>query len=453
MNKKLEIFKSLMRSRAVTVLGIGISNAPLIDFLLSIGAMVTARDKKTEAELGEEARKLRDLGVNLICGEKYLDNLTGDYIFKTPGMRFDIPELEAARSSGSIVTSEMEVFFDLCPAPIIAVTGSDGKTTTTTLICKILTAAGYKCRLGGNIGNPLLPQIEGIEPSELIVLELSSFQLHTLKKSPHIAVVTNISPNHLDMHKSYKEYIAAKKNIILHQTESDTAVLNCDNAPTHAFAADTCGKALFFGHDNTSDAFYDRESIYLHGKKILDRKDIPLCGDHNAENLMAAMLATESYVSIDCVRSVARTFRGVEHRAEFVREKDGVRYYNSSIDSSPNRTRSTLSLFEQKVILISGGKDKGIPYDDLGEALAEKVKTLILIGKTAPLIHNALKNTSHANEIDVYYCDTYEQVVSKANEIATAGDIVLLSPASTSFDMFKNFEERGRLFKELVNAL
>ena len=455
-NSKFDAFKKYVKGKEISVVGIGISNIPLIKFLCENGAKVTACDKKTEAELGETASELITLGVKLNCGEDYLDNLGGEIIFKTPGMRFDLPQLENARKNGSIITSEMEVFFEVCPAKIIAVTGSDGKTTTTTLIYKILTASGHKCHLGGNIGTPLLCTTDSIEKNDIVVVELSSFQLHTMKKSADVAVITNITPNHLDVHKSYEEYIDAKRNIYIHGNEDSVLVVNKTNDKSYECKNSANGKVRVFGLDDSCDVYCNENSIYAFGKKLLDKTDIKIPGEHNVQNYMTAIAATYPLYKEDAVIEVARSFGGVAHRIEFVREISGVRYYNSSIDSSPNRTINTLKVFN-KVILITGGKDKGIPYDELGESLATKTKHIVLIGKTGPIIKASLdkyvEKTGVGKDITTEFCTTYEEAVNCAKAVAKSGDIVLLSNASTSFDMFRNFEERGNLFKEIVNNL
>ncbi len=453
---KLEAFKKYVNGKDVTVLGVGISHLPLIKMLARLGANVTAADRRTEAELGAAADELRSLGVRLTTGEAYMDGLRGDLIFKTPGIRFDKPQLLDARRRGILVTTEMEVFFELCPAPIVAVTGSDGKTTTTTLIWNILTESGHVCHLGGNIGKPLLPEIESVKPSDIVVLELSSFQLHTMKKSPHIAVITNMSPNHLDWHKDYEEYKDAKRNIYLHQGADDIAVLNAANAESLACRSGAPGRVRTFGYGEDCDVYSKDGAIFAFGREIMKTADIKIPGEHNVQNYMAAIAAVGDMAPAEAIRKVAREFGGVPHRIELVRVKDGVSYYNSSIDSSPNRTINTLKVFD-KVILIAGGKDKGIPYDDLGESLATKTKALFLVGKTAGLIRDSLKNyaerTGLGGDIPVKICESYEEAVRLAADFAREGDVVLMSNASTSFDMFRNFEERGNLFKELVNRL
>lgn len=445
-------FKSSVLGKNISVIGVGISNRPLIKLLVEAGAKVTAYDRRTAEQLGDIYAELSALGVEFSLGENYLEELSGEIIFKTPGMRFDNPYLVKAKENGSIVTSEMELFFDVCPSHIIAVTGSDGKTTTTTLIHKMMTAAGYKTWLGGNIGNPLLADAEKMSKDDWVILELSSFQLHTMKKSPEIAVITNITPNHLDMHKDYNEYIDAKKNIMLYQNDKSKLIVNASNDVTSEIGKEAKGKILEFSSKIDADICLDGDFIKINGDKVLDIKDIKIKGMHNVENYMAAIGAVEGLVANSVIVDVAKTFGGVEHRIELVRVLDGVEYYNSSIDSSPNRTINTLKVFDKPVIMISGGKDKGIAYDEIGPAIKEKVKILILIGKTADSIDAAVKKAG-ANDVEIIRCSTYDEVVKTAKSCAKPGDVVLLSPASTSFDMFSNFEERGNLFKKLVNEL
>ncbi len=449
-------FTDSIKGKKTDVVGIGISNLPLINLLVDSGAVVTALDKRTKEELGDTAHELEKKGVRLVCGADYLDSLSGEIIFKTPGLRFDAPQLLAAKARGAIITSEMEVFCEVCPAHIIAITGSDGKTTTTTLTGKLLEASDYKVWVGGNIGTPLLSFTPQMTEDDYVVLELSSFQLHTMNFSPEIAVVTNISPNHLDMHKDYQEYIDAKKNIFINQKQGSRLILNLDNDITSEFSGND--ETIFFSRNNTdADIYINNDEILYKGDPVLNIHDIKIPGMHNVENYMAAIGAVGTLVSQSAIIEVAKTFGGVEHRIELVNTVDGVKYYNSSIDSSPNRTINTLKVFDQKVIMISGGKDKGIPYDDLGAPIAEHVKTLILIGATSDKIEQALKDeinrSGNGSDIKVLRAATYPEAVNLAHENAVYGDIVLLSPASTSFDMFKNFEEGGKLFKELVNKL
>ena len=455
MENKVKAFQKSIQEKTVSVIGIGISNRPLIKFLLSCGARVTAHDKKTKETLGAVAEELEALGVTLFLGDSYLDDIPGSVVFKTPGMRFDHPALLSAKERGAEITSEMEVFFELCPAKILAVTGSDGKTTTTTLIHKMLTKAGYKTHLGGNIGMPLLAEVESITKDDYVVLELSSFQLHTMKKSPSIAVMTNITPNHLDMHKDYQEYIDAKKNIMLYQGKEDILVVNAQNAVTKEIGEAAKGELRSFSRESDAQICLKDGAIYYGDEEILKTEDIKLPGKHNIENYMAAIGAVYGIVPKDVIVESANTFGGVEHRIELVRTLDVVRFYNSSIDSSPNRTINTLNVFTEPVVLIAGGKDKGIAYDEIGEPIVNHVKALILIGATSQVIYNATRSAMEktGNYLPVYFETAYQDAVERAKDLAQAGDVVLLSNASTSFDMFQNFEQRGNLFKELVHKL
>ena len=449
---KIDEFKASVKGKNITVIGIGISNLPLIKYLVANGANVKACDKREKDDLGETYDELTSLSVTLCLGENYLSDIDGDIIFKTPGMRYDVPELLAAKEKGAVVTSEMEVFFDVCPSHIIAVTGSDGKTTTTTLIHKMMTEAGYKTWLGGNIGNPLLTQAGEMQKDDWVILELSSFQLHTMRKSPEIAVITNLSPNHLDVHKDYQEYIDAKKNIMLYQTADNVLVTNADNEVAAQIGKEAKGEIRYFSRSNEAFVYLDGDIIKRKNTEVLNINDIKIPGMHNVENYMTAIAAVYGLVDDDVIVNIAKEFGGVEHRIELVRTLDGVRYYNSSIDSSPNRTINTLRVFPEKVIMISGGKDKGIPYDEIGPAIIEHVKTLILIGATSDKIEEAYIKAG-GGDVKIIRKSDYKDVVETARAEAKPGDVVLLSPASTSFDMFKNFEERGKLFKRLVNEL
>jgi UDP-N-acetylmuramoylalanine--D-glutamate ligase len=449
-------FKAYVRGKKIDVLGIGVSHTPLAAFLLENGARVTARDKRPETEIGAAA-DLRKRGAKLILGETYLQNLGGELIFRTPGMRPDLPELEAARENGAVIISEMEVFFQICPATLFAVTGSDGKTTTATLIAEILKEAGRRVHLGGNIGAPLLPRIDEIREGDAVVAELSSFQLFTMRQCPNVAVVTNLSPNHLDWHTSMDEYADAKRNIFRNQTAADALVYNADVAYTAAFSKEGLSKKTGFSSKGEAEIRLRENAICAYGERVLPLSDIKIPGAHNVENFMAAVGAVyPEHAGKAAITRVAKTFGGVAHRIEFVREAGGVSYYNSSIDSSPNRTMNTLKVFPEKVILIAGGKDKGIPYDEIGAPVLKHVKELVLIGKTSGKIAEAVEKAGAQSGGAVPptpWAASFENAVEIAAGLAKAGDVVLLSPASTSFDLFKNFEERGNLFKELVTRL
>ena len=446
-----------LKNKRVAVIGIGVSNTPLIRMLLGAGIDVTACDKNNRDGLGNTAEELERLGARLQLGEDYMAGLDQDVIFRTPGLRPDVPALEAARERGAEITSEMEVFFRVCPCKIIAVTGSDGKTTTTTIISELLKAAGYNVHVGGNIGRPLLPDAASMDPSDVAVLELSSFQLMTMNQSPDIAVVTNVSPNHLDVHKSMDEYIAAKANVFAHQSSQCLAVFNYDNDITRAFAEEARGRCVCFSRqEKLPQGVYVKENAIWSGEReVLPLADILIPGVHNVENYMAAVAAVEGMVSDEVIRKVAQTFGGVEHRIELVRTLNGVRYYNDSIASSPTRTIAGLRSFSEKVILIAGGYDKKIPFDELGVEITKHVKLLVLTGTTAPKIRAAVEAVPGypgANP-KILEFDDFRQAVLAAHAAAQPGDVVILSPACASFDRFKNFMLRGEAFKKIINEL
>ena len=447
-----EYFQRL-KNKTVLVLGLGVSNRPLVRLLLHYGIRVIGCDRTVREKLDPEVLELERLGAELHLGEGYLTGIAGDVAFRTPGLHPLTPELEALRAAGTEITSEMEAFFTVCPCPIIGVTGSDGKTTTTTLIAEMLRHAGRTVWLGGNIGAPLLDKADRMRPTDCAVLELSSFQLMDLHHSCHIAVVTNLAPNHLDMHRDMQEYVDAKKNIFLRQTADDTLILNLDNEITAGFVPLAKGKVKGFSRRIVPEnGVYFRDGAIWRGQEELVRqKDILIPGLHNVENYMAAILAVEGLVLDDDIRYVASHFGGVEHRIELVRVKDGVKYYNDSIASSPSRTIAGLRSFDRKVILIAGGYDKHIPYDVLGPEIAAHVRLLICTGATGGKIAAAARTQPDAPEI-VEIDDFYEAVRYAASR-AVSGDVVLLSPASAAFDKFKNFMVRGAEFKKTVMAL
>ncbi len=457
----LQDYLTSLKGKRVAVIGIGVSNTPLIKTLLTAGIAVTACDKNNRASFGALADELETMGAELCLGEGYLDQLDHDVIFRSPGIRPDIPPFLAAVEKGSVLTSEMEVFFEVCPCKMIAVTGSDGKTTTTTLISEMLKNAGYCVHLGGNIGKPLLSEAGDMKPEDFAVLELSSFQLMTFHKSPHIAVFTNLSPNHLDMHTSMAEYAEAKEHIFAHQTEQDVAIFNRDNDLTREMSTRAVGHVLQFSRQCAvkDGVFVENGTIYSarNGeiKPLFDTDRILIPGQHNVENYLAAIAAVRDFVSDAVILHTAETFPGVEHRIELVRTLRGVRYYNDSIASSPTRTIAGLHSFEQKVILIVGGYDKKIPFDTLGKEVQTHVKTLVVTGHTAAKIYDAVVSAEGYQEgyPAIVREDEFKQAVLKAHEAAEEGDIVLFSPSCASFDHFKNFAQRGHFFKEIVLGL
>lgn len=454
---KAESFFHQISGKRVAICGIGTNNTPVILQFLKAGATVLACDRRTEAELGDTAVTLKAAGAELCLGEGYLQSLDVDLILRTPGMKPYLPEFNAARARGITVTSEMELFFELCEAPIYAVTGSDGKTTTTTIVAGLLDAGGIKTFVGGNIGRALLPYVHDIKAEDAAVVELSSFQLTQMTQSPHVAVVTNVAPNHLDWHTDMQEYIDAKRNLVAYQESTDRAVLNLDNATSASFTSVCAAPVFGFSRSQKTGrgCWLDEHGNIVMSAGgvdtvIMHTSDIRIPGVHNIENYMAAICAVWGKVSPDAICRFARAFGGVAHRCELVRERNGVRWYNDSIGSSPSRTIAGLKAFSQKVILIAGGYDKHIPYDPLGPVAADTVRCAILMGATADAIETAIRVCA---DLPIYRVNGMEDAVRVADEVSEQGDIVFMSPASASFDMYKNFEVRGNHFRDLVNAL
>ncbi|MBQ6839068.1 MAG: UDP-N-acetylmuramoyl-L-alanine--D-glutamate ligase [Oscillospiraceae bacterium] len=453
MQTAFEKYFESLRGKKIVVLGLGVSNRPLVRLLLEFGCTVTGCDRTPREKLDKEVLELEELGCSLRLGDAYLDGLSADVVFRTPGMHPNIPALQQLRNGGAKVTSEMEVFFELCPCKLLAVTGSDGKTTTTTLISEMLKKAGKTVWLGGNIGTPLLPLCRQMKETDYAVVELSSFQLMDMTRSPQVAVVTNLAPNHLDVHKDMQEYVDAKKNIFAFQKPEDLLVLNADNAITDGFSGN--GRIVKFSRQGSACVHIREGVIYRGETAVLSCSDILLPGVHNIENYMAAIAAVEGLVSDDDIRCVAKNFGGVEHRIELVRIKDGVRYYNDSIASSPSRTIAGLNSFKEKVLLIAGGYDKHIPYDVLGSYLCRSVKILFVNGATGGQIRAAAESCPDYKPgcPEIVDCADFTDAVYKAAAAAKDGDVVLMSPASAAFDQFKNFMERGNYFKKLVKEL
>ena len=452
----LEQYLGGLSDKRVGVIGAGVSNMPLIRMLRAAGVRVTVHDKKEPTELGDGYATLATLGVDFVLGPHYLDALDEDVIFRTPGVhpRF----LEKARANGSEITSEMELFFAVCPCPIIGITGSDGKTTTTTLVSEILKHAGYTVHLGGNIGTPLLPRVDTMTENDLAVVELSSFQLMGMKHSPHIAAITNLTPNHLDYHKDFDEYVQAKTAIYRNQGENDKLILNLDDEVTRSLKASGNLFCTSKTQELANGVFLKDGMIYIADggvrRELMPASDIRIPGAHNVYNMMMAAAVVQGYASDDDIRAVATTFGGVEHRIEFVREKDGVKYYNDSIASSPSRTIAGLRSFHEKVILIAGGYDKHIPFDVLGPEIVEHVKLLVLCGATADKIRAAVENAPgyEPGKPEIRDVTPFTAAVEAARDRAQPGDVVTLSPACAAFDQFKNFAERGKFFKSIVNG-
>lgn len=462
-NTKLDDFEKFLSGKKVAIIGLGVSNLPMLDYLHNLNAKVSIFDRKDREKFEEEViSKIEKYNFNLFTGENNLENLNGfDIIFRSPSCRPDKPEILKEVERGAILTSEIEMVLKLAPCKIIGVTGSDGKTTTTSLIYAILKDAGYNCFLGGNIGIPLFTEIKNMTPNDIVVLEMSSFQLMNMEVSPNISVITNIAPNHLDIHKSYEEYIDSKKNIFSNQKENDTLVLNYDNEITKKFIKEAKGNVIYFSSKSKLDngVIFDdglikicKDGIRRH---VLAQKDMKLRGIHNCENACAAIAATASLVSVEDQIKTIEDFSGVEHRLELVRNINGINWYNDSIGTSPSRTIAGLNSFNEKIVLIAGGYDKHLDYTPIAKPIVNNVSKLILMGATADKIHDAVikELTMEHKSMPIYHCNSLKETVELANEIAEEGEIVLFSPASASFDLFKNFADRGNKFKELVNEL
>ncbi len=462
MTKAEKFFKDI-RYKKIAFIGSGVSHNDLIKLFLQKGIDVTLCDKRTKEQFDSDfIEELVENGAQLSLGEDYLEGIYScDIIFRTPGMYYNHPAIQKARNMGIVVTSEMEVFFDLCPCRIVAVTGSDGKTTTTTLISEFYREERRRVYKGGNIGKALLPVIEKITEHDIAVVELSSFQLLSMRKSPDVAVITNISPNHLDVHGTMEEYIYSKTNIIAHQNAFSKTVLNADNEQTINLRHLVRGNLVTFSRQSKvrRGAFLDNGMLCYSDDgiitEIVSASAIKIPGIHNVENYLTAIAATWGDVRLENIVKVAQNFGGVEHRIEFVREIKGVKYYNDSIATSPTRVLAGLNSFDQKLIVIAGGYDKKIPFEPLADAVNEKVKILILMGDTAKKIEEAITSSDSYNpkELKILKAKSLEDAVKIAKSHAKEGDIVTLSPACASFDKYRNFEERGNHFKNIINSI
>lgn len=462
-NEKLEEFNKFLDSKKVAIIGMGVSNLPLLDYFYDKNAKVTVFDKNTPSD--EIMEKINKYRYEVEIGEYNLSRLNGfDIVFRSPSVLPTRDELIMAANKGTIITSEIEMVLKLAPCKIIGVTGTEGKTTTTSIIYEILKSSGKNCFLGGNIGKPIFTEIKNMKPEDIVVLELSSFQLMGMEVSPDISVVTNMYPDHLNIHSSYEEYQQAKKNIFLHQNDKGVVILNYDNEITRKFADEVKSNLVFFSSlENLENGYvYDRkdETIknYVNGKSknILKKQEIKLRGIHNYENICAALAATAPIVDEKDQIKAIKEFNGVEHRLEFVRELNGVKYYNDSIGTSPASTIAGLNAFDENIILLAGGSDKGLDYTEIGETIAKRVRVLLLTGPTAEKIENATRlamSKADKETVEIIHCKDLQEAVSVANRKAKSGEIVLMSPASASFDAFKNFIERGIKFKEFVNNL
>lgn len=459
-NEKLEEFNEYIRYRKVAIIGLGVSNLPLLDYMYEKKADVTVFDERAIDKIPKDIMdKITNFGFKFYLGKNCLTNLKGfDIIFRSPSCLPTKPELDAEEKTGAIVTTEIEMLMKMCPCKIIGVTGSDGKTTTTSLINAILSEAGYRTFLGGNIGTPLFTKLSEIKPEDIVVLELSSFQLMGMGISPHISLITNITPNHLNIHKDYEEYINAKKNIFKYQDEDGILVLNYDNEIANNCAKEANGKVVFFSDKEKLDTGFIVDGNIIKEcedkirKHILNTNEVILRGKHNYQNIAAALAVTQTLVKAEDAVETIKNFKPVEHRIELVKEIDGVKWYNDSASSSPTRTLAGIYAFNEPITLIAGGYDKNLDYHPIAKPIVEKVNNLILIGQTAGKIFDCVKEEleKQNKSLKIYMCDSLEQTINLAKKVTKSGEIVLFSPASASFDMFKNAVDRGNQFKKIV---
>lgn len=466
-NKRLEEFKEKIKGKKIAVLGLGVSNIPAIEYLHKLGAYIYAHDLKDS--LGKNCEQIKDLdNIEFFLDHKCFSGLNDvDYIVRSPGVKPFTKEIEEAVKKGVLLTSEMELFMEFCPCKVIGITGSAGKTTVTTLVTEFLKAGGYNVWQGGNIGTPLFSKIEEIQKDDIVVLELSSFQLMTMKKSPNISLITNIYEDHLDYHRSFEEYINAKTNIFTHQQKRDVCIFNFESAYTQKFLKmreklNIESEILYFSgvNENIKGAYLKGKDIYLNetgneSKKVISVDEVKLKGNKNYINICSAICLVHDLVSLECITDTLKKFKGVEHRLEYVDTKNGVEYYNDSISTTPGKAMAALTSFDQKIILIAGGYDKNLDYTNFGNYVIDSCKYVILIGDTTKKIKDAILNNKRYEKenIKIKEAVSLEDAIKHASSISEDGDIVVMSPASASFDMFKSYKQRGKIFKELVEKL
>ncbi|MGA9348878.1 MAG: UDP-N-acetylmuramoyl-L-alanine--D-glutamate ligase [Anaerolineae bacterium] len=466
--KSVESYSPLFKGKRVTIIGLAREGTALARFLAEQGAIVTVSDLKKEEELQENVARLKGLPIRFVLGGHPGEILTQtDVLFLSPGVPLEAPILTEARRRGIPISSETKLFTELCPAPIIGITGSSGKTTTVSLVGRMLKASGFRTWVGGNIGQPLIGHLGKIEPTDKVVMELSSFQLEIMEWSPAIAAILNITPNHLDRHPSMEAYTEAKLNILRFQQPGDVAVLGYDLIKDHGSRIthhESRVLSFSLSEEVEQGAFLRDGDIILRlgdtEQPVCPVDKVKLLGRHNLENVLAAcVIAAVAGASRQAMANVATTFEGVEHRLELVREIGGVRYYNDSIATSPERTVAALRSFDQPIVLLAGGRDKHLPWDEMARLTLQKARRLILFGEAAPIIEEAIRVSSLEFRVPmdlgrlVHRCQSLDEAVEVAAEEAKPGDVVLLSPGGTSFDAFRDFVKRGERFRQLVKAL
>ncbi|MBU0704140.1 MAG: UDP-N-acetylmuramoyl-L-alanine--D-glutamate ligase [Chloroflexi bacterium] len=455
-----------IRNSHVVILGLARQGTALARFLVRAGAEVTISDLRAEEELSDSLAELAGLPVRYVLGEHPLSLLDrADLLCLSGGGPLDAPIVVEAQRRDIPLSNDAQLFLERCPAPVIGITGSAGKTTTTALVGEMCRAAGFRTWVGGNIGNPLIADLNEIKPDDRVVMELSSFQLEIMRTSPHIAAVLNITPNHLDRHGTMEAYIEAKRNVVAHQKSDDFALLGYDDANARALALETAAQLLWFsgGAEVDEGAFRTNGELTLRmggeDRVICQTSEVRLRGRHNLLNVLAACaLAGVSGVDLEAMRQVATTFTGVEHRLELVRELNGACWYDDSIATAPERSLAALRSFEEPIVLLAGGRDKKLPWDEFARETVQRVRQLVTFGEAGPMIARVVEQAAGSRRQEaklerITQVKTMEEAVEAAARLAQPGDVVLLSPGGTSFDAFRDFAERGDRFKQLVQEL
>jgi UDP-N-acetylmuramoylalanine--D-glutamate ligase len=435
------------------VIGLAREGVDLARFLTRHGASVTVTDRKPRAVLESQIAELDGMRVALCLGGHDVSELDRvDVVYASPGVPPDNELLRAAARRGVRVSSLVELFFALCPAPIVGVTGSAGKSTTTSLLGEMFVAAGRQVFVGGNIGRPLLGKLDQMAATSWVVMELSSFQLEPLRTSPHVALVTNVTPNHLDRHASMQAYWAAKGQILAHQRASDWAVLNADDAWSLRYQPR--GRVLRFSMQGVVEgAYLAGEHLMLLGEPLVEASEIPLRGRHNVANVLAAMATAHAAgVEREPMLRAIRAFQGVAHRLQTVGYRRGVQYVDDSIATAPERSIAAISSYDEPLVLIAGGRDKHLPMEDWATLIARRVRHVVLLGEMGDLVAAAIRAVE-PNYSAISRAGSMDEAVAQAASVASSGDVVLLSPGGTSYDMYLDFEERGRDFSRAVSEL
>jgi UDP-N-acetylmuramoylalanine--D-glutamate ligase len=458
--------KDKLAGKRAVILGLARQGTALVRFLTKVGADVTVSDLRDKTALADQMAELADLPVRYVLGEHPLGLLDdADLLYLSGGVPVDIPIVVEAQRRSIPVSNDAQLFMERCPAPVIGITGSAGKTTTTALVGEMCRAAGLRTWVGGNIGNPLIADLDQIKPDDWVVMELSSFQLEVMTISPHVAAILNITPNHLDRHKTMESYIAAKRNILAHQKPEDFALLGYDDANARSLAIETVVQLLWFsgGAEVDVGAFRTNGELTLRmGSSdhiICLASEVKLRGRHNLLNILAAsVLARVAGAPVEAIQQVAKTFTGVEHRLEWVRELGGVHWYDDSIATAPERSLAALRSFDEPIVLLAGGRDKALPWEKFADEAVQRVRQLVTFGEAGPMIAQMVKREAERKNWKVglegiAQAETLEEAVETASRVARSGEVVLLSPGGTSFDAFRDFAERGDRFKELVRQL